>query len=94
LLLDEPTAHLDVKHSVILHGLTRREARERGVACIAVMHDLNAASKWADRVMLLSEGRVRAVGPPEEILVPELLEEVFGVPIHVVATSEGRYYSA
>jgi iron complex transport system ATP-binding protein len=94
LLLDEPGAHLDVKHSVLLYGLTRTEARDRDVACVAVMHDLNAAAKWADRVLLLCAGKVRALGPPEEILSAELLEEVFGVPIRVVATEDGRYYSA
>lgn len=94
LLLDEPAAHLDVKHSVLLYGLSRAEARDRNVACVAVMHDLNAAAKWADRVLLLCQGRVRAVGPPAEVLSPELLEEVFGVPIRVLRTDEGQYYSA
>jgi iron complex transport system ATP-binding protein len=94
LLLDEAAAHLDVKHSVLLYGLTKSEARDRNVACVAVMHDLNAAAKWADRVLLLSGSRVRAVGPPDEILEPELLEEVFGVPIRVLSTDEGRWYSA
>ncbi len=95
LLLDEPAAHLDIRHSVLVYALGRREVEERDVACVAVMHDLNAAAKWADRVLLLGHGKVRAVGRPEEVLVPELLEEVFGVPIRVVSTEDGgRFYSA
>jgi iron complex transport system ATP-binding protein len=83
LLLDEPAAHLDVRHAVLLYELARRQAAERGVACIAIMHDLNAAAEWADRAVLLKDGAVRANGPPSEVLTAELLEEVFEVPIKV-----------
>lgn len=94
LLLDEPAAHLDIRHAVALYETARREASERRVACIAVMHDLNAAARWADRVVVLSAGRVRAQGSVEEVLEPELLEEVFGLPVRVgVDAAEGvRYF--
>jgi iron complex transport system ATP-binding protein len=94
LLLDEPAAHLDIRHAVALYETARREVGERRVACIAVMHDLNAAARWADRVVLLSSGRVRAQGSVDAVLEPGLLEEVFGLPVRVgVDAAEGvRYF--
>jgi iron complex transport system ATP-binding protein len=77
LLLDEPVAHLDIHHQVEIHALLERLARERGVAILAVSHDLNLAAEYCDRLVVLSAGRVRAVGPPAEILTADLLSEVY-----------------
>jgi iron complex transport system ATP-binding protein len=77
LLLDEVGAHLDVRHLVAVHELIRREVAARDLACIAVMHDLNAAARYADRVLLLSAGRLVAAGPPSEVMTGERLGEVF-----------------
>ncbi len=82
LLLDEPTAHLDIRHAVELYRLVRDMTRSKGVACVAVMHDLNAAARWADRAALLREGRVVRAGAIADVLEPEVLAEVFGLPIH------------
>ncbi len=79
LVLDEAAAHLDIKHAVAVYELARREVEERDVACIAVMHDLNAAWRWADRVVLLHEGRVHAAGTRDDVLRADLLGEVFGL---------------
>ncbi|HEY6556654.1 MAG TPA: ABC transporter ATP-binding protein [Polyangiaceae bacterium] len=94
LLLDEPATHLDVRHSVALYELVRRHAAERGVACLCVMHDLNAVERWADRALLLDAGRVARAGPLHEVLVPELLEPVFGVALRVGTDAEdgARYF--
>lgn len=94
LLLDEPAAHLDIRHAVVLYDMARREAAERGVACLAVMHDLNAAARWGDRAVLLKEGRVHAQGPVDDVLVPDLLEEVFGLALRVGTDPEdgARYF--
>jgi ABC-type cobalamin/Fe3+-siderophores transport system ATPase subunit len=92
LLLDEPAAHLDVRHAVSVYELVRREVSEREVASVAVVHDLAAAARWADRVVLLASGRVRAAGTPAEVLTAELLGEVFGVPIRVGVDPEGDRY--
>jgi iron complex transport system ATP-binding protein len=93
LLLDEPAAHLDIRHAVHLYELVRREVSTRDVACIAVVHDLAAAARWADRVVLLAGGRVRASGTPGEVLTAELLSEVFEIPIRVgVDPDGGRYF--
>lgn len=61
LLLDEPAAHLDARHAVSVGELVREEVDRRGIACIAVLHDLAAAARWADRVVLAG-GKVRADG--------------------------------
>jgi iron complex transport system ATP-binding protein len=94
LLLDEPVTHLDVRHSVALYDLVRRHAAERGIACLCVMHDLNAVERWADRAVLLEAGRVARAGALHEVLVPELLEKVFGVALRVGTDPEdgARYF--
>jgi iron complex transport system ATP-binding protein len=92
LVLDEPEAHLDVRHAVVVCALARREVDERKVACVAVLHDLAAAARWADRVVLLSDGRVRASGTPAEVLTTELLSETYGVSIRVGSDPEGARY--
>ncbi|MGW4797051.1 ABC transporter ATP-binding protein [Nonomuraea sp. NPDC004297] len=75
LLLDEPTSHLDVRHQLeILHLV-----RELGVATLAVLHDLNQAAAFCDRLYVMSAGRVLAGGPPGQVLTPELISEVYGV---------------
>ncbi|NJP94507.1 ABC transporter ATP-binding protein [Nonomuraea sp. FMUSA5-5] len=75
LLLDEPTSHLDIRHQLeILHLV-----RELGVATLAVLHDLNQAAAFCDRLYVMSAGRVLAGGPPEQVLTPELISQVYGV---------------
>jgi iron complex transport system ATP-binding protein len=83
LMLDEATAHLDVRHSVLLHALVRTEVRERGLACLAVLHDLNEAAQNADRVVLLGGGTVRAQGTIEQVMTYRTLRETFGVDLYV-----------
>ncbi|MBM4356603.1 MAG: ABC transporter ATP-binding protein [Deltaproteobacteria bacterium] len=90
LLLDEAAAHLDVRHAVALHRRVRDLVRERGLACLAAMHDLNAAARFGDRVLLLREGRVVALGTPDEVMTAELLERTFGVAIEVGRRPDGR----
>jgi iron complex transport system ATP-binding protein len=95
-LLDEPTAHLDLRHAVALYQTAREQTRERGVACLAVMHDLAAAMRWADRAVLLVDGRVRASGPVAEVLDPALLEPAFGVRLKALVDPDDgdRYFLA
>jgi iron complex transport system ATP-binding protein len=93
LLLDEPAAYLDVRHAVALYELWRRQASEQGIACVAIMHDLNAVARWADRVVLLKNGQIRANGRVDETMVPELLAEVFDVPLRVgIDPADGARY--
>lgn len=82
LLLDEPTAALDLKHQEDVLLIARHRADE-GAAVAVVLHDLNAALGVADRVTLLSRGRVVASGAPAEVLTASAIEEVYGQPVDV-----------
>jgi iron complex transport system ATP-binding protein len=84
LLLDEPTAHLDPRHQHTTLALARAAA-DVGGGVLAVLHDLNLATAYADRVALLSEGRLVALGSPQEVLTAERLGDVFGIPFLVAS---------
>jgi iron complex transport system ATP-binding protein len=77
LVLDEPTAHLDLRHQVETVRLLRHINREQGTAVILVSHDLNLAAEVSDRLLLLARGRVEALGAPEDVLDPERLGRVY-----------------
>ena len=79
LLLDEPTASLDVRHAAALLALLRRLAAD-GLAVMVVLHDLNEAAFVADRVAILADARLVAEGRPGEVLTPQLLPRIYGVP--------------
>jgi iron complex transport system ATP-binding protein len=85
LLLDEPTANLDLSHQAALLRLVRARCDERRAAAVIVTHDINLAAEFADRVLLLQRGRTLAVGAPREVLTPELLREVFEIQVLVDA---------
>jgi iron complex transport system ATP-binding protein len=84
LLLDEPTAHLDPGHEASLLSTLSALARERGKAVLAAIHDLNLASLFADRVVLLAGGRVVADGAPGDVLTADRVHEAFGARAIVV----------
>jgi iron complex transport system ATP-binding protein len=85
LLLDEPTANLDLAHQAAVLRLVRARCDRRGTASVVVTHDLNLAAQFADYVLLLKDGRALAYGPPRDVLTPELLEEVFEIRVLVDA---------
>src|SRR5262245_22320199 len=89
LLLDEPSAHLDPQHAIAIFELVDSEVRQRQLASVAVAHDLNLAAAFADRVVLLDEGRVRACGAVDAVMTPEHLVDVFGDELRVEATTAG-----
>jgi len=89
LLLDEPTAALDLRHQRELLTLLRRLRDERGVTIVVVLHDLEHAAWVADRIAVLHRGRLYMVGPPAEALHPDTLRDVFGVAARVTADAEG-----
>jgi iron complex transport system ATP-binding protein len=80
LLLDEPTAFLDLAHQVAAMEMARVAARA-GICVVAVLHDLNLAAAAADRLVVMSRGRVVADGPPGEVLTAERVQEVWGVAV-------------
>jgi iron complex transport system ATP-binding protein len=83
LVLDEPTAHLDLRYQVETAALLRRLNRERGMTIVLVSHDLNLAAEVCDRLLLLAGGRPTAIGPPEAVLDEALLASVFGCEVIV-----------
>ncbi|WP_333744481.1 heme ABC transporter ATP-binding protein [Streptomyces ardesiacus] len=82
LLLDEPTAALDLRHQELVLRLCRERARA-GDAVVVVLHDLALAAAYADRVAVLRAGRIAADGPPAEVFAEELLSEVYEQPVEV-----------
>ncbi len=81
LLLDEPTAFLDLHHQLEIARIIRRLNRERGLTVVLVSHDLNLASQYCDRLVLLREGEIVTMGSPEEVIARESLEPVYGCPV-------------
>jgi iron complex transport system ATP-binding protein len=84
MLLDEPTAHLDLTHQAEALALLKRRTEREGAAVLAALHDLNLAAEFCDRILLLTEGRIIADGPPEVALTPELLRQAYGSEVSVV----------
>jgi iron complex transport system ATP-binding protein len=83
LLLDEPTAHLDPGQALAVWGALSERVRADGRAAVAVLHDVNLAAQFCDRLVVLSGGRVVEAGAPAAVLTPALLSAVFGVRAHV-----------
>ena len=83
LLLDEPTTHLDISHQVEMLELVKSLNREQGVTIIAAMHDLNLASLFFDRLVLLKEGIIVADGSPREVLTESSIQDVFSASVKV-----------
>jgi len=84
LLLDEPTARLDLQYQVSLLELVHELAHKDDLAVLIALHDLNLAAHFADRIALMVAGNIKAIGKPEDVLQPELIEEAYCIPVHVV----------
>jgi iron complex transport system ATP-binding protein len=84
LLLDEPTAHLDLQYQVNLLELVRELAHKDNLAVLIALHDLNLATHYADRIALMVAGNIKAMGTPKEVLQPELIAEAYCLPVQVV----------
>ena len=82
-LLDEPLNNLDMRHAVSMMRRLRRAADELGRTVVLVLHDINFASCWSDRIVAMRDGAVVHQGTPAEIMRPDVLEEVYGMPIRV-----------
>ncbi len=90
MLLDEPNTFLDLRHQVELLQLLRRLASGRGVGVLLASHDLNIAAALSDRLILLHEGSSIATGTPEQVLDPDLLARVYGLPMERVERPPGK----
>jgi len=85
LLLDEPTAFLDLMHQVAVYGLLRELNREARLTLVVASHDINLAARHCERLILLHQGKIHADGAPAEVLRTETLKAVFGVDVNVRA---------
>ncbi|HLS88730.1 MAG TPA: heme ABC transporter ATP-binding protein [Sphingobacteriaceae bacterium] len=83
LLLDEPTANLDPRFQLAAMETVRQAVDANGMAALAALHDLTLAARYCDKLLLLHQGRVVAAGPPETVLQPVILAEVYGVTVTV-----------
>jgi len=81
LLLDEPTANLDLAHQALMFRLVKERCDARDAAAIVITHDLNLASEFADEILLMKNGAIAAKGAPEKVLTEENLTEVFNVRV-------------
>ena len=81
LLLDEPTANLDLAHQALMFQLVRERCLHNGASAVVITHDLNLASAFADEIVLLKQGAVAATGKPQIVLTVENMRDVFGVDV-------------
>ena len=84
LLLDEPTAHLDLQYQVSLLDLVHDLANQDKLAVLLALHDLNLAARYADKIALMVAGEIQIVGTPAEVLKPELISQASCLPVQVV----------
>jgi iron complex transport system ATP-binding protein len=85
LLLDEPTANLDLSHQATLLALVRNRCDRKEAAALVVTHDINLAAQFADNLILMKQGRAVHTGTPEQVLQPQILQDVFEVTVLVDA---------
>lgn len=89
LLLDEPTTYLDLHYQLQLLALLRQLNQQRSLTVVTALHDLNLALRFCDRIALLKQGKLLALGPAAEVLVPEAIATAFGVEVALVETPVG-----
>jgi len=90
LLMDEPTSSLDLKNQLEVLKLIRQVTRERGIAAVVALHDLNLALRFADRFVLIKEKRIFAAGGVE-VMTPENIEAVYAVPVVMTSHNGNRF---
>jgi iron complex transport system ATP-binding protein len=84
LLLDEPTSNLDLHYQVSFMDTVRALAKQDNLAVLIALHDLNLAARYADRVALLVDGKIKAAGTPRQVLTSELISAAYHLPVQVV----------
>jgi iron complex transport system ATP-binding protein len=89
LLMDEPTAHLDLKYQYSLLEEVRLLAQKDRLSVLVVLHDLNLVARYADQAALLVDGKLRALGPTTEVLTGDVLSEAYQVPLEVLHAGKG-----
>ncbi|PAS96818.1 MAG: iron ABC transporter ATP-binding protein [Candidatus Dactylopiibacterium carminicum] len=94
ILLDEPLNNLDLRHAHDMMRQLRQLADERGKTVLVVLHDINFAAAWSDRIIAMKNGRLLHAGPPAEIMRPEVLEEIYdlSMPVHQLGAHPAGLY--
>jgi len=88
LLFDEPTSQLDIRHQLEIMDLVTETVRTKKILAIIVIHDLNLAARYADRILMLSNGRIFAYGAPKDVLTKENIKQVYGVDSFIMHDGE------
>jgi iron complex transport system ATP-binding protein len=91
LLLDEPTSSLDLRHQMEVMELVRTLARERGMGVFMALHDLNLAARYCDKIVMLKDGSIVGEGTPSELLVPSIIQSVYGIEVSIHQEGEVPY---
>jgi iron complex transport system ATP-binding protein len=90
LLLDEPTAFLDIKHRLAAYDVLVRLREKSGPAIVVVSHDVNLAARYCDRLILMRAGTIVAAGPPAEVLIPASMRDAYDVEVEIAHDPSGR----
>jgi iron complex transport system ATP-binding protein len=93
LLLDEPTSHLDLKYQIEIMSILKQLTRT-GLSVLVSLHDLNLAMRFSDRVALVANRQLLALGEPEEVLTRKLIEKAYGLPVELIQTAGGAFLVA
>ena len=93
LLLDEPTTFLDIVHQLEVMELVKRLNEEYGMTIIMVLHDINQAAQYSDRLLVLKRGKIQYDGIPEEVLCHEMFQHVFGIDVDIFQGSDKPFYT-
>ena len=83
LLFDEPTSNLDIKHQLEVMEILKNIVREKEISAIMAIHDLNLASRYADRIIMMNDGEIFSAGDSVSVLTPESIKRVYGVEAEV-----------
>ncbi len=83
-LLDEPTSHLDIRNQMLIYGMMQRLAHDWNMGVICVSHDINLAGRFADRLVLMRNGKIIATGTPDEVITEDILQETYSVDIELI----------
>lgn len=90
LLLDEPVSMLDIYYQVSIMNTVRKLMASKGITVIAILHDLNLAARYADNIILMSEGKIFAEGSPHKVYTPENIKRVYNIDVKVMLDSESN----
>ena len=91
LLLDEATSNLDIRHQLEVMDIVRRLVDELGISAVMIVHDLNIAARYSDKIIMMHQGEIAAAGTPEEVLTEENISSVYGVEICIEAIKDKPY---